>query len=298
MVLPSDVLPIIDDAEQAIARIADDQKRKNMAERLDQVRQGAFDVIVVRGRRKPVCFIAVDTMGEDTRLRFGHMLPAFEYESEAILGMSVKALVDRGFRSILSVFKWPEPEPFTRAAENAGFTRVDRMDMARKCEAGSIRHLLPEGIRMTPWSPRYSGAAASILFENHYPDDSVFHKPYRTREGCRAYLDHIINHQYGQFLPELSYVAHNADQPVGLLLSADLPQAGINIADLAVDRAFRGQGIASAMIGRLIEDGAAAAKGDIVLTVTCSNQKAFNLYQRLGFNETARVGYYVYVTDA
>lgn len=294
--LPYDVLPVVDDAGRAIARMADGQDRKIKAERLDQIRRGAFDTIIVRDLQGPVCFLAVEPMGEDVTLRFGHMLPEFERDSEAILAIVVNALVGRGFRSIASVFKWPQLEAFVRAAEAIGFTRVDRMEMVRKPDAGGAQRALPAGIRVVPWSPRYLKDAARILFENAYSGDLVFHRPYRTPEGCRTYLNAILDDRYGRFLPECSFVACDDDRPVGQLLAARIPYIGVNIGDLAVDRAFRGRGIASSLFGSLIEANA-AQKENIVLAVTGSNTTAIRLYERMGFQATACVRQYIYDID-
>lgn len=295
--LPPDASPVVADARRAIAAMADDQARGTLAERLDQIGRGAFDVVVVRAAGKPVCLIAARPSGDEATLSFGHVLPAFERESEAFLALVVKALAERGFKSLFSVFKWPAPGAFIEAADRVGFTRVDRLDMARKCGTDS-GYPVPAGVRIAPWSPRYSSDAAGLLFENAHDGDRTFHLLYRTREGCRIYMENIFNHLYGQFLPELSYIAQVEDRPVGLLLTACIPRVGLDIVDLAVDRAYRGRGIASSLIGHLLASGATAGKGDVVLTVTESNLAALKLYQRMGFHMTARVGYYIYVAGA
>ena len=80
------------------------------------------------------------------------------------------------------------------------------------------------------------------------PGDKAFHRPYRTLEGCRDYLNAVIGDRYGHFLPELSFVSCRAGLPVGQLLTAIVPRSGIVIVDLAVDRELRGLGIASALL--------------------------------------------------
>lgn len=293
-----DLLPMVADAERATASMTDVQDRMIKIERLAQIRQGAFDTIVVRDGEKPVCFIAFQPIDKEVTFRFGHILPGYEKENVAILEQSVTALTGQGMRSIFSIFNWPEQETFTEAAEAIGFLRFDRMNMVRKPDAGNVYGSLPPGIAIMPWSPEHVDGTARIIFENAFPEDRSFHRPYRTREGCLAYVRAIIANRYGEFLPELSLMASQNDRNVGVLLVTRLPQnIGINIVDLAVDGAFRRRGIARSLIGRLIDANAAASNADVVLTVTKSNLAAFNLYQHMGFKVTSNLGYYVYDTD-
>jgi ribosomal protein S18 acetylase RimI-like enzyme len=292
--LPSGLLPVIADAERAISSLPDEKERKRNAERLDLIKQGASDSIVIRDGQKPVCIIAYHTIDNEITLRFGHLLPDYEQEGEAIVALSVSSLTSRGLKSVMGIFNWPEEELFSKVAEAIGFTRVDRLDMVREHDAISIHRASPPDIAIVPWSPHHLNEAARILHENAFPMDRLFHKPYRTREGCLAYLSAVLQHRYGQYLPECSFVACQGDRQVGQLLATRFPNIGICIVDLAVDEAFRGRGVASSLIGHLIEANAAASGEDIVLTVTRSNSLAFNLYRNMGFQVTASPRYYVF----
>src|SRR5512146_444692 len=87
--LPEDLLPLVDDAAQTIARNADVQKRSAMSGRLEQVRCGSFDVIVVRRGPRITGFIAVKPMGDGARLIFGHVLQACEGDASDVLKTSM-----------------------------------------------------------------------------------------------------------------------------------------------------------------------------------------------------------------
>ena len=62
----------------------------------------------------------------------------------------------------------------------------------------------------------------------------------------------------------------------------DRGETGFILVDIAVAGAFRQRGIASLLIGRL-QDEAAAAGVPVTLHVDRTNQNAFALYRKLGF---------------
>lgn len=294
----SDVLPIIAEAESVVSKILDEPDRKMKTERLNKIRQGVYDMMVVRDGENPICFIAFEPMDEEVMLRYGHILPDYERENLTILELLIGVVKAQGFKSITSIFNWPQRETFTKAADAIGFARVERVNMVRKQGTIGLRSTPPDGVTITPWSPTHREAAARTLAMSVFPEDKVFHKPYRTLEGCIAYLDAVLNDRYGHFLPDLSSVACIDDRLVGLLLAARLPDGRVDIVDLAVEAMFRGRGIGRSLIGRLIESAASSLEEDIVLTVTRSNAVAFGLYQQLGFKITDNVGYYVYDAEA
>lgn len=290
----SDVLSIIAEAERVVSKILDERDRKMKTERLNKIRQGVYDMIVVKDGKNPICFIAFEPMDDEVMLRYGHILPDHEQENLTILELLIEVMKGQGFRSITSIFNWPQRDAFTTAADAIGFARVERVNLVRRHGAIGLRHTPPEGVAITPWSPMHLEAAARTLVMNAFPEDRVFHRPYRTQEGCIAYLDAIMNHRYGHFLPDLSSVACTDDRLVDLLLAARLPDGRIDVVDFAVEAMFRGRGIGRSLISRLIDSNAASLKEDIVLAVTKSNAVAFGLYQQMGFKVTDNVGYYIY----
>ena len=70
-------------------------------------------------------------------------------------------------------------------------------------------------------------------------------------------------------------------RPAGRMI-VDRGETGFILVDIAVAGAFRQRGIASLLIGRL-QDEAAAAGVPVTLHVDRTNQNAFALYRKLGF---------------
>ena len=57
------------------------------------------------------------------------------------------------------------------------------------------------------------------------------------------------------------------------------------LANLAVDPAFRGQGVAGALLDRLTDEASAAGVASVFLEVRASNETALALYVRRGFHQ-------------
>ncbi|HVO77492.1 MAG TPA: GNAT family N-acetyltransferase [Methanomassiliicoccales archaeon] len=292
--LAPDLGALVDEAFREVAAIANECDRKRLSKRLEQIRSGGFDLVVVRDRANPAGFLAFEKMDDEAMLRYGHVSSACDLGSETILVVAIEALEREGINSVFSLFNWPQRDALVRAADSLGFARVDRKNMIRNPDSPPIRHSLPPGIEIASWKQEFLEMAAGVLFENSYPEDRTFHRPYRTREGCLAYVEAVTNGRYGEFKPDLSQVALHEDKLVGLLLTSRLPGVHEEIEDLAVDRPFRGQGIATALIGVMIEASAATSNNQIVLTVTSSNTRALSLYQRLGFEVTEEVTYFTH----
>lgn len=72
----------------------------------------------------------------------------------------------------------------------------------------------------------------------------------------------------------------------------------IQIANVAVSPQFRRKGVATSLIGKLIEDGAESNSEIITLEVRQSNFSAINLYSNNGFEKVGvRKNYYSYPTE-
>jgi ribosomal protein S18 acetylase RimI-like enzyme len=159
----------------------------------------------------------------------------------------IALLTGHGYRVIRSIFAWPEPETFMEAAPAAGFIRLDRMDMVRKNAGNQAIQSRPNGIGIAPWSQEYFEDVARIMFDNYYPGGRIANPLANTIEECRTHLHNIVTGSHGELAKGRSFVALCEGRPAGYLLISTQPGDGGLVVELAVDRRFRGGGIASAM---------------------------------------------------
>ncbi len=90
------------------------------------------------------------------------------------------------------------------------------------------------------------------------------------------------SHDYGAFTAEGQIIGSAGWRPLGEAGSATAHRAGVY--SVFVRSAYQGQGVADALIARVIED-AAAHVLQLELDVVADNARAIGLYRRHGFQE-------------
>jgi ribosomal protein S18 acetylase RimI-like enzyme len=110
------------------------------------------------------------------------------------------------------------------------------------------------------------------------------------REAFLAMQFDAQDSQYREHNPQGSFDVIEVDgRPAGRLY-VDRRPADIRIVDIALLPQFRGTGIGTRLIGRLLEEGAASRR-PVTIHVEVHNPAA-RLYQRLGFTEVSERGVY------
>jgi mycothiol synthase len=162
--------------------------------------------------------------------------------------------------------------------------------MRRDLHAAPIPEIrLPENLRLQAWNSSLNMAAFQAVdqaFEDHWG-----HIP-MDEEHWRLW---VLDHEY--FHPELSFMvtegAELAGVSVNKVRAAENKAVGIKegwIQTLAVRRAWRRQGIASALLSASMQAFKAAGYDFAGLTVDTDNLTgALRIYERLGFKSISRI---------
>jgi ribosomal protein S18 acetylase RimI-like enzyme len=118
--------------------------------------------------------------------------------------------------------------------------------------------------------------------------DMYARDPMGGAEGLRADVKERLCDDLARFPGAVSWLASSQTRPVGLLnampgYSTFKARPLMNVHDIAVDPAFRGQGVGQALLGAL--EAYARAKGccKLTLEVLSGNQVAQASYTRFGF---------------
>lgn len=169
--------------------------------------------------------------------------------------------------------------------EANGFTHVrSSYTMARALPAGAPPSL-PEGIEIRGFE---TGRDDRTLYENHeatFADHWGFvPQPYESFAGEWYEAD--------DWVPELAYLAVAGEEVVGHAAALEFPNRGY-IASLGVLRAWRGRGIAQALLHRAFADLAARGHPEVTLGVDATSPTgAVALYEKVGM--TVRHRYMTY----
>ncbi|NJE05305.1 ribosomal-protein-alanine N-acetyltransferase [Thermococcus sp. M36] len=99
--------------------------------------------------------------------------------------------------------------------------------------------------------------------------------------------------------PETFLVAEHSGRVVGYVMGYLRPDLEGHIMSIAVDPAYRGKGIGSALLTEVIERLIKKGARYIGLEVRVSNERAIKLYESFGFRKIKRIiGYYADGEDA
>jgi ribosomal protein S18 acetylase RimI-like enzyme len=158
---------------------------------------------------------------------------------------------------------------------------------------------VPEGVRVTRWSPEYDAStcdAYNQAFADHWGSLP------RTQEMWR---DIVTGSR--QFRPDLSYLAVADDRVVAFCIcevdedhNESSGESEVYIELVGTAREHRGHGLASHLIVRTLEDAATAGLDVATLTVDeMSHTNATEVYRRLGFTVRSRTAdYYLEVASS
>jgi ribosomal protein S18 acetylase RimI-like enzyme len=294
--LPCDIKPILDESSEIIAHLPDEYARARRQLAMDRALKGSYGTIVFSHHGVPVGLICYDVAGDESQLVFGHVLRTHEDKKADAFGMAVRELEKR-YRIVRSNFNWPDPETFSAAARAMGFVVVERLGMLREADTGHAVRPLPEGLEILPYSSEYFESVAKMMCETSDPMDRVVNPLFASVEGCRILLGQMLGGVFGVFKPELTYVAVDGGRLAGYLITASFTDGIVHIDDIATGGAFRGKGLASAMIDHLIRDSGAGGNKGVELAVTASNQVAMRLYLHKGFRVTETFMQHILVAD-
>ena len=292
--LPCDVKPILDEASELIAHLPDGQARTSRKAAMDKALNALMGAIVFTHQGSPIGLIYYDVTGDDARLLFGHILGAYENKKSDAFVMAVLEL-EKQFRVLRSNFNWPAPEVFSASARAMGFVTVERMGMSRVADAGHAVRPLSESLDILPYSSEYFDDVTKMMFETSDPADQVVYPLFGSVEGCRTMLRNILDGASGVFKPELTFVARDEGRLAGYLIATSFSDGIVHINDIAVAASFRGKGLASAMIDRLVRDSGAGGSKSVELAVTSSNHEALRLYIHKGFKVDETVMQHIFV---
>lgn len=174
-----------------------------------------------------------------------------------------------------------------------GFQRYPRLFMVQILKEhlpGSVP--LPKDIEIRPWSEQdYQPAAAVITAAYRGHVDSEINDQYRTLSGALRFLNNIVRFPgCGTFDADSSFVAvnENLHSLVGVILCSRVRHDVGHVTQVCLLPEYRSRGIGESLLACSAANLRKRKFSSLSLTVTEANNRAVDLYKRLGF-ETKRV---------
>jgi ribosomal protein S18 acetylase RimI-like enzyme len=174
-----------------------------------------------------------------------------------------------------------------------GFGRHPRLFMVKPLgESASPSLRLPKEIEIRPWTEQdYQPAAAVITAAYRGHVDSDINDQYRTLSGALRFLNNIVRFPgCGLFDAESSFVAVNRSLRtiIGVILCSRVRHDVGHVTQVCLLPEYRSHHIGEALLACSSANLRKRKFSSLSLTVTEANNRAVDLYKRLGF-ETKRV---------
>ena len=108
----------------------------------------------------------------------------------------------------------------------------------------------PISIHITPWRMTHLTEAAAIMRAAYDGGaDAEMSALYRTAEGCRMVLDHLLHQRNsGAFMPSASAFASHGGQGVGFVIMTEVAPGQAHLAQVAALSAYQGQGVGRGLL--------------------------------------------------
>jgi ribosomal protein S18 acetylase RimI-like enzyme len=185
--------------------------------------------------------------------------------------------------------------------ENHGFVSVERHFLSLSLNQSTNEHWTDgelKDFRISKWEKRLFSSAADVIYNSYQNSpDRLLCYDYQSPEGCTRFLQNLIRHpSCGIFTPGTSWIAVDSDGELcAILLTSKIgPKTGM-IPQISVRCDCQGMGIGSSLLTRYFQEAQQSGLEQITLSVSDANQRAHQLYRRLGFRK--QKDFYAFIRD-
>lgn len=162
--------------------------------------------------------------------------------------------------------------------------------------AGRPRHYLVRSLARLPGVPGHGlklrslrrdelDVAARIIYRSHLGSlDAALNTTYSSPSSCRGFVDTLVHRSgCGRFDQEASLVAEEAGEVVGVVLASLLSRSNGHVCQVSVNPEAQGRGLGRVLVAAALVAFGRQGLTTASLSVTVGNERAYGLYQRMGF---------------
>jgi ribosomal protein S18 acetylase RimI-like enzyme len=139
--------------------------------------------------------------------------------------------------------------------------------------------------RLRPLLREDIAKAAQIVYLSHRGSlDAALNLTYATPASCRGFVETLmLRAGCGQFDSEASFVAEGREGPVGVVLASRLSRSNGHVCQVSVLPDCQARGLGRSLVEAALEGFRRRGLATASLSVTVGNDRAYRLYERLGF---------------
>jgi ribosomal protein S18 acetylase RimI-like enzyme len=176
----------------------------------------------------------------------------------------------------------------TTTAADGRFLRAGFMSRGRHYLVRPLNPPVEEAqseVKVRPFRRDDLTLAANIVHRSHQGTlDAALNLTYASPAHCRGFVETLVLRAgCGRFDPDASFVVETAEGPTGVLLASHLSRSNGHICQVSVLPEAQGRGIGCVLMTSALASFRRQGLQTASLSVTVDNQRAYRLYERLGF---------------
>ena len=139
--------------------------------------------------------------------------------------------------------------------------------------------------RLRPFKKEDVGASAAVIHRSHVKSlDAALNLTYSSPVTCRGFVETLVLRSgCGRFDSDASLVADGGDGCLGVILASRLSRANGHVCQVSVVPEAQGRGLGTQLVVSCLKAMGEQGLRSASLSVTVENQRAYDLYMRLGF---------------
>ena len=176
----------------------------------------------------------------------------------------------------------------TTSAADTRFVRAGFMSRGRHYLVRSLGHPVEEPeheAKVRPFRRDDLTLAAHIVHRSHHGTlDAALNLTYASPAHCRGFVETLVLRAgCGRFDPDASFVVETREGPTGVLLASHLSRSNGHICQVSVLPDAQSRGLGRLLMASALASFRRQGLQTASLSVTVDNQRAYRLYERLGF---------------
>jgi hypothetical protein len=176
----------------------------------------------------------------------------------------------------------------TTSAADARFVRAGFHSRGRHYLVRPLSEPLaqPEhGLKVRPFRRDDLSVAAHIVHRSHQGTlDAALNLTYASPAHCRGFVETLVLRAgCGRFDPDASFVVESREGASGVLLASHLSRGNGHVCQVSVLPEAQARGLGEVLMTAALESFRRQGLQTASLSVTVDNQRAYRLYERLGF---------------
>jgi ribosomal protein S18 acetylase RimI-like enzyme len=177
----------------------------------------------------------------------------------------------------------------TTPAADARFVRAGFQSRGRHYLVRPLRDVIPlppHRYTVRPFRREDLPEAAHIVHRSHQGSlDAALNLTYASPSFCRGFVETLVLRAgCGRFDADASFMAEDKRGAVGVLLASHLSRRNGHICQVSVLPEVQGSGLGEVLMVSALASFRRQGLDTASLSVTVDNQRAYRLYQRLGFH--------------